>query len=399
MKIFLIGWFGAGNVGDEAILISELESMRKGLDPVEFHVLSFDPDRTGRLTRDIPEVRKIIRMGSKRNVLKSRFADILRAMREADVVMIGGGGLFQDIYNHYPIPFFTSMALLARMHRKPLVLYSLGIGPIRTSFGRYLSRLAAKSADIVSVRDSGSKKLLEGLGVRKKIEICADPAFLLEPVWNERCADIVSRIVNRSGGPVIGVCVQDLLAWGDEERKTLAGTLDSLADERGARIIFIPFGSYRDSWSKSEASVNVDTAASGKIAAMMEQDCDLIEEDLSPGEVLSVLGKMDLVISMRLHGLILGLAAGIPVVALTYEEETKLRGLMTRIDEEESLFDVRSLDGEKLGRRIGRLLDADEKAANGYRNGAAGLRGEIEMYNRGLFEIMRTSSPFVREGT
>ena len=73
MKIFLIGWFGAGNIGDEAILISELLLLRDHLSNAEIYILSFNPEKTRKLTVNIPEVKKILRMGSKRDVFKSDF--------------------------------------------------------------------------------------------------------------------------------------------------------------------------------------------------------------------------------------------------------------------------------------------------------------------------------------
>ena len=170
MKIFLIGWFGSGNMGDEAILVSELLFLRAQIKDVEFYILSFDPDKTGKVTAGIPEVKRILWMGSKSDVVRSDFSGILKSFKEADLVVIGGGGIFQDLYNHYPIPFFTAMAFLSRLYGNRLVLYCVGIGPVRTFWGKKLCRYAANAAAFIPVRHA-EPKVLQEFGVRKK-SIC-----------------------------------------------------------------------------------------------------------------------------------------------------------------------------------------------------------------------------------
>lgn len=382
MKIFLIGWFGAGNMGDDAILISELLFLRNQITDVEFYILSFNPGRTRQLTADIPEVSKILRMGSKRDVLRSDFLGILKAFREVDVVIIGGGGIFQDIYNHYPIPFFTAMALLARLKRKRLFLYCVGIGPIRSFVGKKLCKFAANSADMICVRDTGSKDLLKTLGVNRPVHLSADPVFMLEPVRNGNVEKVIKSHHLTGNGPTIGVSVQNLLFWKNESRKILADTLDTLSKERGATIVFLPFGTYKDGWFNKDKSSPVDMVASKRLAALMRGKYTIITDELTPQELLAVIEKLDLVISMRLHGLIMGLNAGVPVIALTYEEESKIRNLMGRLNQENNLFNVNALSYQELLNRIERLLLHKDDVDRQIHESVSSLCAEAERCNQ-----------------
>lgn len=117
------------------------------------------------------------------------------------------------------------------------------------------------------------------------------------------------------------------------------------------------------------------------------------EEEMGPEDLVGVMSGMDLVVSMRLHGLVMALAAGVPVVALTYAEETKVRELMLRIGEEESLFDVRALDAGRLSARISRLLDEGGRARERHRNAGRALRKEIESFNVELFGNLAARFP------
>ena len=388
MKIFLIGWFGAGNMGDEAILLSELLFLRENIKEAEFYILSFDTKRTKRLTSNMPEVKKILRMGVKQDVVRSDICGILKAFREVDLVVVGGGGIFQDIYNHYPIPFFTLMALLAKLNKKLLLLYCVGIGPINTFIGKKLCKLTVNSSDIVSVRDSESRDLLKDLGVTKKVYLSADPVFLLEPEWNEQVDKAIKTHNLDKSEPTIGVCVQDLLFWDNENRRILADILDTLIIERGVKVVFLPFGAYRDVWFTKKKSDTVDTAASKKLSELMKEESSILTDELLPQELLAVIEKMDIIVSMRLHGLIMGLNAGVPVIALTYTEESKIRNLMKRFDQEDRLFEVCSLDKQRLSKKMNCLLYDKDNVKKHLLQSVSTLRTEIKMCNKSVFKTV-----------
>ncbi len=369
-------------MGDEAILVSELLFLRDQMTNVEFDILSFNPEKTRRLTANIPEVNKILRMGSKKDAFKSDFLGIWKVVGEVDVVMLGGGGIFQDIYNHYPIPFFAAMALLARLKRRRLFLYGVGIGPIKSFIGKKLCKCAANSADMICVRDAGSKDLLRSLGVNKPIHVSADPVFLLEPVRNDNVERVIRSHLLDGNGPAIGVSVQDLLFWRDASKKILADTLDTLSTERDARIVFLPFGAYEDGWFNRKKTGPVDIVASKKLATLMKGKYSIISEELTPQELFAVIEKLDLVISMRLHGLIMGLNAGVSVIALTYEEESKIRNLMERLNQEKNLFNVNAVSYQGLLDRIERLLFGKGDADRQLYKSVSLLRAKAERCNK-----------------
>ncbi len=384
MKIFLIGWFGAGNIGDEAILLSELHFLREQIQDVEFYILSFNPERTQSLTADIPQVKKVLRMGSKRDVVRSELVEILKTFRKVDVVIIGGGGLFQDIYNHYPTPFFTAMAILARLHRKRLILYCLGIGPLSTFIAKKFCKFAANLAEMISVRDPESKELLKKLGVTREVCLSADPVFLLEPVWNEKVERIMNTLNLSQSQPIIAVCPHDLLPWDENSRGILANILDSMVRERAAQIVFLPLGIYKNRWIHTETSDTVDIAASKRLAALMNEKSCMITEELSPQEFLAALQHVDLVISMRFHGLVMGLTANVPVIALTFRQEAKLHNMMKRVRQNESLFEVGNLEQKAFLERIEYILSHHETIKIQLVQLVSSLKEEAEKCNKVL---------------
>jgi polysaccharide pyruvyl transferase WcaK-like protein len=87
------GWFGSGNLGDEAILIGIRGIITKRLPDAELTALSIDPEYTYEKTGVHAE-----QIESPRNLLRRRDR-YLELFREADAHLLTGGTPFYD-YGH-----------------------------------------------------------------------------------------------------------------------------------------------------------------------------------------------------------------------------------------------------------------------------------------------------------
>jgi polysaccharide pyruvyl transferase WcaK-like protein len=74
----------------------------------------------------------------------------------------------------------------------------------------------------------------------------------------------------------------------------------------------------------------------------------------SPQEVLRILGRMERVLGLRLHSLILAATAGVPIVGI--DHDPKIRGFMEHTGAEEYLCGVENLP-EALRRQMEKALD------------------------------------------
>lgn len=346
MRLFVVGWFGAGNLGDEAILLATLSSLSRALPAVRFEVLSFGPNRTAALLADWPAVERIRCMGNLFHLHRSDFGGIWTSVREADLVLIGGGGLFQDLYNLYPVPFFSIIALAAKICNKPLALYGLGVGPLRTALGRLLTRWTFTVADVASVRDEGSAQVLRAIGFSGPLAVTADPVFALAPASPERALDILAAEgLPPTRGPRLGLCLQELLPWEARSRTALAAILDDLVTTEKAQVVFLPLGYY----GRGQPH---DLRTAHRIQATMTAPGYLIGGTYDPPEIMAVVGQMTALVSMRLHGLVMGAVMAVPLLALTYQREEKLKNMMAALEQEGSLFYVDRFQGEAFLNRV-----------------------------------------------
>ncbi|WP_347177939.1 polysaccharide pyruvyl transferase family protein [Sporosarcina thermotolerans] len=99
MKIVISGFYGLGNTGDEAILKAIVDNLRAELDNPDITVFSLSPDKTSK-EHGVESVYRGWRHENKEKVA---------ALRKADLLISGGGGLLQDTY---PTKFFIWPATL-----------------------------------------------------------------------------------------------------------------------------------------------------------------------------------------------------------------------------------------------------------------------------------------------
>ena len=294
MKIALSGYYGFDNAGDEALLAAITSSLLRLQPEAEFVVFSGNPDKTSSL-HGFPAVYH-----------KNPLA-VIHELRGSELLISGGGSIFQDITSPFSLPYYISVVVLAKLLRKPVIFYAQGVGPINRSFSKLLMRLVANRVDLITLRDSASSRFLFEMGITAPpMLVTADPVFSLEPEANDQTR---IRILLASHGtgrqPLIGVAVRKWRAL-DGYQQVLAEVLDELA-QRGYQIIFVPM-SYPD-----------DVAESRRVAGLMNHDAIVLDQHITSQEHLALIAHLDLMIAMRLHALIFAANRGIPFAGISYD--------------------------------------------------------------------------------
>jgi polysaccharide pyruvyl transferase CsaB len=291
VRFLLSGYYGYDNAGDEAVLAAILDHLSTRLPGSEFVVTSGDPQST--LARHgAPEY-------SLRAIARDDFKTLWREIKGCDGFLSGGGSLLQDATSLRNIIYYTALIRLAHLARKPVMIYAQGIGPLHRGVSQRLTRgaLQARNTKIISVRDPDSKAFLQRIGVRKNIEVTADPVWALGVNTEQRMSDSDNR-----------TWLVSLRSW-----------LDASTPDAEAKLL----ARVRDAAKNQNANL--------KFLAMQPRDAELMEslgiaraeilptENLHPREIMLLAGQCDLMIAMRLHSLIFAAAQGVPCVAVSYD--------------------------------------------------------------------------------
>ncbi|MBV8642902.1 MAG: polysaccharide pyruvyl transferase CsaB [Candidatus Eremiobacteraeota bacterium] len=289
IRFLLSGYYGFGNLGDEALLEVIVEQLRARWPGCAVDVLSGDPPGTARTYG----VEATPRMD---------VARVRAAIDRADVVLSGGGGLLQNVTSLRSLLYYSGVIRSAIRAGKPTMVFGQSVGPL-DFWGRAVVRNFCKGLEAATVRDARSRALLASLLPGVPVERTADPVFLFEPGGTP--LDLAAEGLEDDGTPLVVVSVRK---WHGAEAtaQALAGIADRLAGEHGARVAFLPLGGPPDA--------EVSTTIIRRCAST-----PVLLPDYPLGQAAQVIGRASLVIGMRLHALIIAARLGVPFLALPYD--------------------------------------------------------------------------------
>src|SRR5258706_6406190 len=308
-RIGITGSYGGLNLGDEAILQSIIAQLRKEL-PVEITVFSRDAEDTKRrhgVERAVP-VRKLSR------------AEIAPEVERLDLLILGGGGIIYDA----DARIYLREVALAKEKHVPVMVYAIGAGPLDDSAVQKEVAESLETVELLTVRERSAQQVLEHAGVHREIIVTADPALLLKPeplprgVLRTEGLEGRRRLIGMSVREP-GVAAPDLDV--NSYHALLANAADFMVDRFDADVVFVPM----------ERSV-LDTQHSHAVIAQMlrAQRATVLKGEYTAGQLLSLMGKFDFALGMRLHFLIFAAIQGTPFVALPYAG--KVSGFLEALD-------------------------------------------------------------------
>lgn len=390
-KIAILGWYGSANAGDEAVLQSVVESLRRaGHD--DLLVLSTDPAATAS-TYQVHSV--------SRNPLHPT---TLRAVLQSQALVLGGGGLIQDSSSVYNLPLYALYAALARLRGIPVFGWGLGVGPLYTKLGRLLARFVVGSSRYFSVRDAGSARALRAAGVRaEQVRVTADPAFLVEPtpVARARVAGhkptVIFSVRHRLHDSP-GLNPRYLLPVGvrhrlkletrpgiEEDRRfarSVAHGVRCCVQEFGARVVLLPF------WAERDDEVLRQVEQEALRLGVPGEAIAWAGVRHTPSDLAGYIAGADILVSMRLHALVFGALAGVPALALSYVP--KMRALMSLLGARRWVIEVQTRvpSPEEIEMKLRQLWALRAAEGEKLAAAAASLRARAEQDARDIVTLL-----------
>lgn len=197
MRCILIGNYGVGNLGDEAL---------------KEYFLSAFPEITWTVVSAHPDPHEVPRLPFGLRSLFAPWWRTLRALRRCDAVVFGGGSLFTDVESSKACFLWWWHGFVARLFGKPLVLAFQGIGPFMTVRGEWCARWILKRTAFVSVRDQESAErvgvwIKDGLGVMQTF----DPVLSLLTLEKQPSGDTLAVIPRMNSRGALEKAAKDLL--------------------------------------------------------------------------------------------------------------------------------------------------------------------------------------------
>ena len=294
-NILISGYYGFDNIGDESILRTLIMSLREKIPDCSLTVLSHNPAST----REKYGVEAVERMSP---------GAILRAVRQCDMLISGGGSLLQDVTSSKSIHYYLFIIRLAKLLGKKVFIYSQGIGPIDHAFNRRATARALKKADGIVVRDERSAKLLEQIGLpQERIVITADPVIRMKRPDRTVGREILARAgIKKDGRLTVGWAIREKNRDSTFVRE-ITECIRWLRENYDAESVLIPFHYEED----REVCSVIAERTNGAAKCLSEK---YLSEDM-----LSIIGNMDVLVGVRLHSMIYAAIMGVPIIGVSYD--------------------------------------------------------------------------------
>ncbi len=304
----ICGAYGKGNSGDDAILSSIVEQLHR-IDPdLPICALSRDPRDTCLSARvDSIYIFNIWKIG--------------RYLRHTRLYISGGGTLVQDATSTRSLLYYLFSIRQAARNGCRVMLYGCGVGPIsRPRNRKRAAKILDKYADVISVRDRYSLDTLHELGIAKpEIHLNADPALLMDPPDTEEMRAYLRRSGIDEHKRYMMLAVRPWQGF-EEKIPALAAVCDYVHSEYGLEPLLYAMEPQRD-----EAAVQAVSKRIHCVHLCLNAGSD-------GAEVLSLIKRMSLVVSMRLHTLIFASGQGVPMVGIVYDP--KVSGFLDYLGQE-----------------------------------------------------------------
>lgn len=294
--VVICGAYGMGNSGDEAILDAIVAEMR-AIDPLmPITVMTRDPAGAS------------ARLGLTA-VHTFNFPRFLAVMRRRALYINGGGSLIQDVTSRRSLWYYLFTLRAAKRLGCKVMMYGCGIGPVKRPGGVERTRRVLNSCvDAITLREPDSIEELARFGVTKpEIILASDPALTLPSAPAEEVDAALEAAGAAPEGKYICFALRLWPGFG-EKAGVFAAAARHAHEAYGLTPVFLPINHLDD----------------GQAAALVAEKLGDTPHVLLPGPmssalVIGLMSRMQVVVSMRLHGLIFAAGQGVPLIGVSYD--------------------------------------------------------------------------------
>ena len=292
--VLICGSYGNGNAGDDTILRSIVHQLREKDPLLPICVMSRKPVETA-LQTDTDTVYSF-------SLWKT-----MGRMRKATMFVFGGGSLIQDVTSTRSLLYYLWAVSTAHALGCRVMMYGCGVGPVHRKRNRRLAgRVLNRAVDYVTLRDPDSLQELRDLGAdRVPARVTADPALLSETRDRGMETYLKHAGIQKDGK----YCLFALRPWKLERRQiaAFAAAADYAYDTYGMTPVFFMMEPAKD------------REITERVRAKVGVPCLVLPPLEDDSAICTLMCRMELVVSMRLHALIFAASQGVPVVGVAYD--------------------------------------------------------------------------------
>lgn len=309
-----------------------------------------------------------------------------RLLRDVDLLAVSGGGQLDEFWGGpWGHPFaLAKWTALAWVTGAPVAVLSVGTASLEHRSTRLFCRFTLRRAVHASYRDEGSRLAMRKAGYRRDHPVVSDLAFATPRPSGRHVppADAVRVAV----GPM-PYC--DPKVWPAANAGIFQRYLRALASvgealmARGWEVVLVSSDG-PDRVTVEELAALIEQGTSGSPGLLSRPDTSTVEG------FMAATSSCDAVVVSRLHGALLAMVAGTPVVALSYDR--KVRALMEDMDQGGRCLEIEDFEPGEVVERVEEIVDAGGKGREALARSVRAARAPVEnQYDRVSQLLDRTS--------
>lgn len=323
-RILLVGYFNRGNLGDDAMHQGLLEFYSEQFPDIEISSLPLPP-------------------WTLRSVAKT--FHLLHKLWRSDAVVLAGGTHFHDAHKLRSHRILITHWLVfgsARLLGKRVGYAGVGIGPLRTRLGRWLTRRLANTAEAILVRDESSADTLRTLDTRIPFVRGFDSAVLLK----------LPTLGQTESNLTLGVSLLPYFTTFENNPQNDNKVIASLAHvvqqlpNKDLKLDILAFHT-----QGFISDVPISKALLGRLSSSAH-----VYECHSPYETLARLKNLGALLATRYHAALLGYVAGLPMIIVAYHEKCAALATEIGLPPHALITPADLLDSNRLSQTIRALM-------------------------------------------
>ena len=376
MKLYIPEHIPSGNKGEEAIIEGIHNGLKNLVPSLSISIFSFTPD-IERMSLD-KKFRIVSGLTFRANTLikKGMFFKILetaviwlkhifflglwtvnkrialffykgeswKAYIESDAILVGHDGVFSDIN--------LLFVLFCKGIKKKTAVFGCGFKPFRFGLSEWATKYILQKVDLIVLREKSCLEYLLKLHIPEdRIKLRPDPAFLMKPASDTEVSNVLSlEGLSNIEKPLIGaIGIQSSLHLQffhehthgraeklDKHIAFFAQMVDAIIEISGGQVVFLPHC--------IQESLNRDDRVCARMIkekVKNKEGVTLIEREYSGRVLKGIIGRLDFLVSQRLHAVIGSVKVNIPFIMVTVKQDTRAHDIVENtIQMKDLVFDI-----------------------------------------------------------
>jgi len=394
-KITITNAYTWYNKGDAGILLGIISSLKKeyGEDNIEINILSFSPEidnekycldkcikkvysnvlnpfpyKNGKIGKLWAIVKLFFRMcklyiSSKVSLQKTiEKEESFKILNDSDLIVVCGGGFLGG--KKYDSLMHVFQIYINTLFNKPVVVMGTSVEPIKKNIIKEYTESTLKKVNFVYARETITYEYLNNILDKNKLALIPDMAFMLDEkvkkfdsidAIKEKTDMIFGITVRKWNFPNLTISSEEAM---NNYKNSILEMMKNYINKNNAYFVFVP---------QVTAATNDDTIVAKQIRGLLD-DKDkehfiILEDDLSPEDIKSLIGNFNYFIGTRMHSNIFATSMKVPTVAIAYEKKTN--GIMETVGLSDYIIEMDTINSDQLIEKIDKCIKNKQEIIKG----------------------------------